>query len=85
MITKHRTTIKSRCPVSSMIDEYDVTFSVRGRIVPVEQIKDVIDRLTEKALFQEELTKELSKRLQCDVKTIGTHSDFETICKVRFE
>jgi hypothetical protein len=85
MKTKHKTVIHSACPVNGMIDEYGATFYVKGRVLPVEDIQAAIDELTVTPIFQEELTMQLAKRLQCSVVTIGTHSGFETACKVCFE
>jgi hypothetical protein len=85
MKTKHKTVIHSVCPVNGMIDEYGATFYVKGRVLPVEDIQAAIDELTVTPIFQEELTLQLARRLQCSVMTVGTHSGFETVCKVRFE
>ena len=85
MRTKHKTVIHSTCPVNGMIDEYGATFYVTGKVIPVENIQDAIDELTVTPIFQEELTLQLAKRLQCSVMTVGTHSGFETVCKVFFE
>lgn len=82
MITEHRLTALSRCPVDTLVvDVYDVVVRCRDRIVPVERILEEVALVQALALYQEDVTQRLADRLEVEVETRGWHSGVETVCK----
>lgn len=81
MLTIHRTTIVGQCPHGGD-DIYKAEF-ITGKyeFVAVERIQEEIDKLTQAPIYQETLTQLLANRLDCKVKTYGTHGKFETECE----
>lgn len=72
MQVTHRTTIVSKCP-RGCSDVYDAEFRTAD-LVMVEDIAKCIERATESALTQEQLTQALANDTQCRVVTTGVHS-----------
>lgn len=81
MKTIHRTTIVGSCPLGC-VDVYTAEFHVTGGVLPVEQIQEAINAETKEPVYQENLTKRLADRLGVTVVTFGTHSRFQTECRV---
>jgi hypothetical protein len=74
----HETTITCRCP-HGPIDVYTVEFHL-DKMVTVEDIQRVIDESITKPIYQEDLTKLLSDKIECKVVTSGNHLRFKTKC-----
>jgi len=84
--TRYVLTVTAKCPVAfDYVDVYDLTVEAEQRTIPVEDILDAIARLTEKPIFQEELTERLSEELRATVETFGTHSGVKTTCVAVYE
>jgi GTP cyclohydrolase I len=62
-------------------DCYRAWIYLEDRVVPVEKIHALIEELTQKPIFQEELTQALADRLEATVKTRGCHvqGDVKTV------
>ena len=73
MHCKYETTIICSCPVDDLPDVYVTVFESRS-IVKVEDILTLTKGFVGKKMFQEDLTVELSRMLNCSVTTIGVHS-----------
>ena len=77
MQVKHRLTMLAKCPVNDGRDEYAVTVET-DRVVKVEDILAAVADYADKAAFQEDITRELARRLGVKVTTVGMHGTVET-------
>jgi hypothetical protein len=81
MKVRHRLIVRATCPVNGDRDRY-LCWVTLDRVVKVEDIWQLVEELTQKPIFQEDLTQALADRLGAPVKTRGTHrrGDVLTVC-----
>jgi NADPH-dependent 7-cyano-7-deazaguanine reductase QueF len=72
MKIRHHLIVDSTCPIDGAPDKYDV-FVYADRVVECEEIVKHVAELTSDPVFQEQFTQNLADRLECRVKTVGTH------------
>lgn len=77
MRVEHAFTMIARCPMNNLQDVYDVTFRM-DKVLPVERILGHIGGLVGVKLFQEEITQSLADTFECEVETVGVHSNVKT-------
>lgn len=77
MQVKHTLTMVAKCPVDSKPDRYTVEVT-SDRVIKVEDILDACKGYEVKAAYQEQITVELARTLNCEVKTVGFHSGVKT-------
>ena len=65
------------CPVDGTLDTYSVIVRCH-RLIPVEEIRDVLLAFKDRRIFQEDMTHDLACILACEVETIGIHSGVRT-------
>lgn len=82
METVHKTMIVAKCPQGAT-DVYEAEFHTGDRVILVEKILFEIARVTEKAIYQENLTQDLADRIGCKVVTRGRHGVFATECTAK--
>lgn len=80
MLVKHYLRLTAVCPVNRQLDHYDLVVECR-RVVEVEKILKEVTFFADVAMYQEQITKALSKRLKCKVTTTGYHSGVKTVCE----
>ncbi len=82
ILTKHSLTVEANCPVDDeALDVYEVTVETH-QMITVESILAAVKHLTTgKPLYQEDLTRRLSRTLQARVITVGEHSGVTTTCE----
>lgn len=80
---KYHLTINAICPVDQSKDTYECVVE-KNDIVKVEDILDVVQKLTKAPVFQEHLTAQLAASLRAKVTTIGVHSNVKVIAKAKF-
>lgn len=66
-----------------MRDDYEVVIET-GKMIKVEELIALLDEYRPLAMFQEELTQDIVRRLGAvsKVMTTGMHSGVETVCVV---
>ena len=79
MLVKHTLAMTALCPVDGKQDAYTVMVEC-NRIIKVEDILAACARFQQEALFQEQITQELSHILDAKVTTTGLHSGVATVC-----
>jgi NADPH-dependent 7-cyano-7-deazaguanine reductase QueF len=77
MKTEYTLEVQSLCPVDGKLDVYTCTVFAR-RTIPVEEILKAAGEFRGVKLFQEDLTRELHRRLATRVETVGHHSGVRT-------
>lgn len=79
MTVTHELTIKAKCPVDAMTDEYQCMVETEC-LIKVEDILAKVKVLGRKPIFQEDLCAQLAKEIGGDstVTLIGTHSGVKT-------
>lgn len=77
MRIEHSLEITATCPVDDKPDVYSCTVRT-CRVIPVEDILKAVDQLKGRAIYQEDLTRELHRILAAEVETVGWHSGVRT-------
>jgi heterodisulfide reductase subunit C len=77
MKVEHTLEVTATCPIDDRPDVYRCTIRAR-RVITVESILDAVRRVGDRKLYQEELTQELHRAINCEVETIGWHSGVRT-------
>jgi heterodisulfide reductase subunit C len=78
---EHRFEVIAACPVDARPDRYACTVRT-GRVIKVEDILAAAAAFAGRAIFQEDLTRELHRTLAADVETIGWHSGVRTRVRI---
>lgn len=73
MICRYATTIVCSCPVDEGFDRYEAVFENHS-MIRVEDINSAIGVFTGQKVFQESMTMQLARKLNCKVTTTGMHS-----------
>lgn len=84
MHVSYRLRFSATCPVDpSVRDDYEVVIETDG-MIKVEDLIALLDEYRPLAMFQEELTQDIMRRLATAAKvtTTGMHSGVETVCVV---
>ena len=61
------------CPINKKVDKYRI-FLKSEKIIEVEKIKDLLQKMERKEIFQEDLTRVVSEKLGATVSIEGMHS-----------
>jgi GTP cyclohydrolase I len=78
--TTHSLTVSALCPKDGLPDIYAVTVTTE-RVVAVEDILKVSHGFARRKIYQEDLTKEMARKLGVTVKSLGYHSGVRTECE----
>ncbi len=78
MKTTHHLTVSCICPVDKLPDTYEVTIETPTTIM-VESIIEVAKSFSDTAMYQEQVTGEMARRLCAKVTSIGYHSGIKTV------
>jgi heterodisulfide reductase subunit C len=81
MLVEHGLEISAICPVDKRADHYECRVRA-ARTIPVEEILAAAEELRGRELFQEDLTRELHRRLAAKVETVGYHSGVRTTVRI---
>jgi NADPH-dependent 7-cyano-7-deazaguanine reductase QueF len=77
VLTEYTLEVQSLCPEDSKLDIYTCTVRAR-RTIQVEDILKAVAEFKGIKLFQEDLTRELHRKLAAKVETVGYHSGVKT-------
>lgn len=77
MKVEHTFTMIAKCPVNNLQDVYEVTLRM-DKVMPVERILGHIGGFVGVKLFQEEITQSLADTFECEVESVGVHSNVKT-------
>lgn len=69
----------ARCPADGAVITFDVQV-ISERMITVEDLLSLTNRLTGKPIMQEPFTARLADELSAKVTTIGTHSGVKITC-----
>lgn len=80
MRVTYRLSMECSCPTDGLKDHYIVEV-IANRVIEVEEILELVQAQEKKQQFQETLTETLSRQLNTQVITRGTHYQVEVICQ----
>lgn len=78
MRVTHILQVNAKCPENGATDSYRVVVRT-DRLIKVEEIQAVAEKLTQEPVYQEALTQQLAAAIGCEVETHGRHSGVETV------